>query len=133
MAVVCTIAHVCVVKLPRSSTHVPSRTLRTPSSQPALLDHYPVSPFLDPRSLTSHLMFCNRAISITEPRLWNDLPPELRIISLPPPSSLSITTHHPHPPSLSVTFHSKLKCLLFKHSYPDQSDHSPSPSERHPP
>src|SRR6218665_357730 len=60
MAGVCTIAHVCVVKLPRSSTHVPSRTLRTPSSQPALLDHYPVSPFLDPRSL---LISC----SATEP------------------------------------------------------------------
>ena len=24
-------------------------------------------------------------------------------------------------------FHSKLKCHLFKHSYPDPSDHSPSP------
>src|SRR6218665_1619145 len=30
--------------------------------------------------VTSHLMFSNRAISITAPRLWNDLPPELRTI-----------------------------------------------------
>ena len=29
-------------------------------------------------------------------------------------------------------FHSKLKCHLFKHSYPDPCDHSPSPSEQHP-
>src|SRR6218665_1384726 len=36
----------------------------------------------------------------TAPRLWNDLPPELRTISLPPPPSLPITTH---PPPLSVT------------------------------
>src|SRR6218665_2956364 len=27
--------------------------------------------------VTSHLMFSNRATSITAPRLWNDLPPEL--------------------------------------------------------
>src|SRR6218665_3748170 len=37
-----------------------------------------------PPPVTSHLMFSNRAISITAPRLWNDLPPELRTISLPP-------------------------------------------------
>src|SRR6218665_2910175 len=36
-------------------------------------------------------------------RLWNDLPPELRTISLPPPPSLQITRHHLHPPPLSVT------------------------------
>src|SRR6218665_2630482 len=39
----------------------------------------------------SHLMFPNGAISITAPRLWNDLPPELRTISSPPPPSLPIT------------------------------------------
>ena len=36
-------------------------------------------------------------------------------------------------PSTPRAFHSKLKCHLFKHSYPDPSDRSPSPSERHPP
>src|SRR6218665_1284021 len=29
--------------------------------------------------------------------------------------------------------HSKLKCHRFKNSYPNPSDHSPSPSEPHPP
>src|SRR6218665_3967438 len=74
--------------------------------------------------------------TITAPRLWNDLPPELRTISSPPPPSLPITRHHLHPPPLSVTpmaFHSKLKSHLFKQSYPDSSDHSPSPSQQHPP
>src|SRR6218665_1155397 len=37
--------------------------------------------------------------SITAPRLWDDLPPELQTISLPLPPSLPITTH---PPPLSV-------------------------------
>src|SRR6218665_226524 len=35
--------------------------------------------------------------------LWNDLPPELRTISLPPAPSLSITRHHLQSPPLSVT------------------------------
>src|SRR6218665_1924876 len=35
--------------------------------------------------VTSHLMFSNRSIFITAQRLWNDLPPELLTISLPPP------------------------------------------------
>src|SRR6218665_1263284 len=35
--------------------------------------------------VTSHLMFSTGAISITAPRLWNDLPPELRTISSLPP------------------------------------------------
>src|SRR6218665_133986 len=71
------------------------------------------------------------AALVSLPRLWNDLPPELRTISSPPPSSLPITRHHLHPPPLSplpVTpraFPSKLKSHLFKHSYPDPSDHSP--------
>ena len=62
--------------------------------------------------VTSHLMFSNRAISITAPHLWNDLPPELRTISLPPPPSLPIIIHHLHPAPLSISdhthaFHSK--------------------------
>src|SRR6218665_3439790 len=87
-------------------------------------------------SVTSHLMFSKRAISITAPRLWNDLPPQLRTISSPPPPSFPITRHHLHLPPLSVpprAFHSKLKSHLFNHSYPDPSDHSPSPSQQHPP
>src|SRR6218665_3544879 len=84
----------------------------------------------------SHLMFSNRAISITAPRLWNDLPPELRAISSPPPPPLPIPKHHLHLPPLSVTprtFHSKLKSHLLNPSYPDPSDHSPPPSQQHPP
>src|SRR6218665_397724 len=53
-----------------------------------------------------------------------------------PPPSLPITRHHLHLPPLSVTpraLHSKLKSHLFKQSYPDPSDYSPSPSEQHPP
>src|SRR6218665_1114195 len=117
----------------QSSQPTYTSTNSSPSSQPALLDHHPVSPFLDPRSL---LISC----SPTEPYpslhhvFWNDLPPELRTISLPPPPSLPITTH---PPPLSIppgrAFHSKLKCHLFKLSYPDPSDHSSPPPERHPP
>src|SRR6218665_3686301 len=49
-------------------------------------------------------MFLNRAISITAPRRWNnDLPPELRTISLPSPPLLPITIHHLHPDPLSIT------------------------------
>src|SRR6218665_3683584 len=80
--------------------------------------------------VTSYLMFSNRAIPITAPRLWNDLPPELRTISSPPSPSLPITRHRLHPPPLFVTpgaFHSKLKSHLFKHSYPETSDHFPLP------
>src|SRR6218665_2986154 len=86
--------------------------------------------------VTSQLMFSNRAISITAPRLWNDLPPDLRTISSPPPLSLSITRHHLHLPPLSVTpraFHSKLKSHLFDRSSPDPSDHPPPPSQQLPP
>src|SRR6218665_227772 len=71
------------------------------------------------------------------------LPPKLRTIPLPPPPSLPITRDHLHPTPLSVTtwaIHSKLKSpLKIKISslqtlyYPDPTDHSPSPSERHPP
>src|SRR6218665_524141 len=65
------------------------------------------------------------------PVLTGYLPSELRTISSPPPPSWPITRHHLHLPPLSVTpraFHSKLKSHLFNHSYPDPSDHSPSPS-----
>ena len=48
-------------------------------------------------------LLSNRAISITAPRRWNDLPPELRTISSPPPPSLQITRHHLPPPPLSAT------------------------------
>src|SRR6218665_2377966 len=72
------------------------------SSQPTYLrELFTIQPTRSTRSsssltlsrppVTSHLMFSNRVISITAPRLWNDLPPELPISS-PPPPSLSITT-----------------------------------------
>jgi len=48
-------------------------------------------------------MFTNQAISITAPRLWNDLPLELRNYSLPPPPPLQITNNHLHPAPVSVT------------------------------
>src|SRR6218665_946635 len=50
--------------------------------------------------VTSHLTFSER--SVTAPRLWNDLPPELRTFSLPPPSSLQSIKHHLHHAPLSV-------------------------------
>src|SRR6218665_3176252 len=81
---------------------IPSKHF-SPFSQPALPDHPPVSPFLDPRSPSSHLTFSKRARSVTAPRLWNDLPHELRTFSLPPPSSLQIIKHHLHHAPLSVT------------------------------
>src|SRR6218665_1511229 len=113
--------------------------IKTYYTQPDLLDHHPVSPFVDPRSLhpipstrssscltlsrppvTFQLIFSNRAISITAPRLWNDLPPELPTISLPPPRSLPITRHHHHLHLAPVSV------------IPGPSTHLPSPSERHP-
>src|SRR6218665_3195360 len=53
--------------------------------------------------VTSHLTFSERAISVTAPRLWNDLPSDLRTFSLPPPSSLQSIKHHLHHAPLSVT------------------------------
>ena len=85
----------------------------------------------------SHLKFSNRAISISAPRLWNDLPPEFRSFSVP--SSSFLITHHNLPQApLSITpraFHSKLKTLLFTISYPISTDPPPSNSRprRHPP
>src|SRR6218665_3828754 len=97
------------------------------SSQPTYLrELFTIQPTRSTRSsscltlsrplITSHLTFSQRAISVTAPRLWNDLPPELRTFSSPPPPSLPITRHHLHLPPLSVTprtFHSKLKSHLF--------------------
>src|SRR6218665_2377457 len=88
--------------------------------------------------VTSHLTFSERAISVTAPLLWNDLPPELRTFSLPPPSSLQSIKHHLNHAPLSVTpqaFHSKLKFHLFKLSFSDSPDSiSPHSSPKlHPP
>ena len=55
-------------------------------------------PFSTP--VTSHLMFSNRAISITAPRLWNDLPSE------PPPF---LRLHRRHCQSQDIIF----ICLLY--------------------
>ena len=57
-------------------------------------------------------------IYITAPRLWNDLPPELRTLYLPLPS-LPVIKHHLHPTPQSITpraFYSKLKCYPIKNS-----------------
>src|ERR1043165_7263504 len=70
--------------------------------------------------VTTHLKFSNRALSSNATRLWNDLPPEFRTFSVPPPSAL-ITYHYLPQAPLSITpktFHSKLKSLLFNNSYP---------------
>src|SRR6218665_1303704 len=84
------------------------------SSQPTYLcELFTIQPTRSTRSsscltlsrppVTSHLTFSKRAISVTAPRLWNDLPPELRTFSLPPPSSLQIIKHHLQHAPLSVT------------------------------
>ena len=115
--------------------------------QPALLDHHTISPFLD-LPVTSHLMFFNRAISINTPCLWNDLHVH---VAYHLNSELLLYLHHRHffTPTTVIAnrktssssgssirhpraFHSKLKCHLFKPSYPDPSDHPLSSSERHP-
>src|SRR6218665_113516 len=70
----------------------PTRSTR--SSSCLTLSRHPV---------TFHLTFSKRAISVTAPRLWNDLPPELLTFSLPPPSSLQIIKHHLQHAPLSVT------------------------------
>src|SRR6218665_770193 len=102
------------------------------SSQPTYLrELFTIQPTRSPRSsscltlsrppVNSHLPFSKRAISVTAPRLWNDLPPELRTFSLPPPPSLQSIKHHLHHAPLSVTpraFHSNLKSHLFKLSFP---------------
>src|SRR6218665_2037011 len=99
--------------------HLPTQTFHHPANP-----HYPILLLLT-RSrppVTTTLKFSNRAISLTAPRIWNDLPPELRAFPVRSPS-LKITHHHPLA-SLSVThkvFHSKLKCNRFKYSYPHSS------------
>src|SRR6218665_1164311 len=70
--------HFKVLSLTYNFLQSSQRTFHHPCGQPALLDHHPDSPFLDPRSL---LISC----------------------SLPPPPSLSITRHNFHPYPLSVT------------------------------
>src|SRR6218665_1948729 len=83
------------------------------SSQPTYLrELFTIQPTCSTRSsfclslsrppVPSHLTFSKRAISVTAPRLWNDLPPELRTFSLPPPSSLQIIKHHLQHAPLSV-------------------------------
>src|SRR6218665_1935665 len=64
---------------------------------------YPIFLLSHPFSTSGHLSSSKRAISVTAPRLWNDLPPELRTFSLPPPSSFQIIKHHLHHAPLSVT------------------------------
>jgi len=51
--------------------------------------------------VTSHLLFFNRVISITAPRLRNDLSPELRTIFFKSTTVIAITRHHLHPCSSS--------------------------------
>src|SRR6218665_265877 len=78
--------------------HIPSQIFHHPANPTIRLSH----PFSNP--VISHLVFSNRAISITAPRLWNDLPSELHTISLHPPPSLPIIGHHFHlaPPGASI-------------------------------
>src|SRR6218665_1146325 len=119
------------------------------SYQPTYLrEHFTIQPTRSTRSssclalsrppITSHLTFSKRAIAVTAPRLWNDLPPDLRTLSLPPPSSLQIIKHHLQHAPLSVTpraFHSKLKSHLFKFFFSDSPDSISShpPPKLHPP
>ena len=119
------------------------------SSQPTYLrELFTIQPTRSTRSsscltlsrppVTSHLTFSERAISVSAPRLWNDLSSDLRTFSLPPPSSLQSIEHHLHHAPLSViprAFHSKLKSHLFKLSFPDSPDSisSHSSPKLHPP
>src|SRR6218665_960612 len=66
-------------------------------------------------SVTSSLKFSNRSIAV--PPLWNKLPPALPQISDP---SYELTQISPLAISPQL-FHSKLKTLLFRKSYPDSS------------
>src|SRR6218665_3929071 len=84
--------------------HVPSRILHHPTNplySISILSHL----FSIPCSchFSSHVLQPSHIqLSTTAPRLWNDLPPELRTIYLPPPPSFPITRHHLPPPPLSV-------------------------------
>jgi len=110
------------------------RELFTIQPTRSILDHHPVSPFLDPWSL---LISC----SPTEPypSLHNVFGMTYHLNCAP-----FLRLHRRHCQSQDIVFiwllypsprlfHSKLKCHLFKHSCPDQFDHSPTPSERRPP
>jgi len=77
--------------------HIPSRTLHHPANP--LYTRSSSCPILSRAPVTFHLMFSDRAISITAPHLWNYLPPEHRTFYLPPSPSLPITRHHLHPAS----------------------------------
>src|SRR5262247_3637048 len=61
-------------------------------------------------SPVSSLKFSNRSISNAAPRLWNELPPELRKYSNSPSSLLDLSPG---------SFLYKLKTFLFRKSYPD--------------
>ena len=82
--------------------------------------------------VTTRLKFSNRSISHTAPRLWNELPSEFRIFSVPPPIPPLTHRHLPQAPLLITpqAFHSKLKSHLFKNSYPNPSDPPPSKLSR---
>lgn len=89
--------------------HLPSRIFTI--KKPALPGHLLPQSFSTPSHYSSQVFQPN--MSITAPRLWNYLPPELHTFSVPPPS-LSISNHHLHPTSLSITrraLHSKLICV----------------------
>src|SRR6218665_3331032 len=106
-----------------------------PSSTHALLNHHPVHPFLDPRSLLIYFF-------PTEPyqSLRHVFGMTYHLNSAP-----FLRLHRRHCQSQDIivicllypspcrAFHSKLKSHIFNHSYPDPSDHSPSPSQQHPP
>src|SRR6218665_3527438 len=81
--------------------HLPSRAFHHPANPLypiILLSH----PFSIPGHLSSHVLRkSHRGLSVTAPCLWNDLPPELRTFSLPPPSSLQSIKHHLHHAPLS--------------------------------
>ena len=86
--------------------------------------------------VTSKLLFSNWAISITAPRLCNDLPPDLRTMILLTPPPLPLARHHlhqllyPSPPGLPL----KIKMpSLQKISSSGSSDYPPFQSKRHPP
>ena len=89
-----------------SAAYDPCLTLKLPppSSLPAnsrysiiILSHY----YSTPGHFSSHVL--QRSHIQHSTTSWNDLPPELRTISLPPAQSLPITIHRLHQPPLSVT------------------------------
>ena len=67
-------------------------------------------------AVSSRLQITNRSFTYQAPVLWNSLPGEMRL----PYSSIRSTVSTPSPllALSSVQFHSQLKTLLFKHSFP---------------